>query len=52
MICQGTLPDMQQPADFGGFLDDLARPSQRDMPTVTQTLRESPTLTNGLEAEP
>jgi hypothetical protein len=41
-ICQGTLP-----ADFGGFLYDPTRSSQRDM----STLRELPTLANGLAAE-
>jgi hypothetical protein len=42
---------MPQLADFGGFLYDPAGPAQRDMPTVVQTLRELPTLANGLEAE-
>jgi hypothetical protein len=42
---------MPQPADFGGFLYDLTRPSQRDMPTVVQTSSELSTLTNGLAAE-
>jgi hypothetical protein len=37
-ICQGTLPDMPQPADFGGFLYDPTRPSQCDMPTVAPTI--------------
>jgi hypothetical protein len=50
-ISQGTLPVMPQPADFGGFLYDLIRPSQRDMPMVSQKLHELPTLVNGLEAE-
>jgi hypothetical protein len=50
-ICQGTLPDMPQPADFGGFLYDPTHPSQHDMPTVAQILRELPTLANGLEAK-
>jgi hypothetical protein len=49
-ICQETLPDVPQPADFGGFLYDLTWPSQRDVSTVAQTLRDLPTLTNGLEA--
>jgi hypothetical protein len=43
---------MPQPADFDGFLYDPTRPSQRDMPTVTQkTLRKLSTLANGLKAE-
>jgi hypothetical protein len=42
---------MPQPADFGGFLYDPTLPSQRDMPTVAETLHELPTLANGLEAE-
>jgi hypothetical protein len=42
---------MPQPADFGGFFYDLTRPSQPEMPTVAQTLRELPTIANGLEAE-
>jgi hypothetical protein len=42
---------MPQLADFGGFLYDLTQPSQRDMPTVAQTLRGLPTLTNGLEVD-
>jgi hypothetical protein len=33
------------------ILTDLTRLSQRDMPTVAQTLRELATLANGLEAE-
>jgi hypothetical protein len=43
-IYKGTLPDMPQPADFGGFYYDLNWLSQHDMPMVTQTLRELPTL--------
>jgi hypothetical protein len=43
-IFQGTLPDVQQPADFGGFLYDSTQQSLRDMPTVTQTLYKLPTL--------
>jgi hypothetical protein len=42
---------MHQPEDFAGFLYNLTQPSQCDMPTVAQTLHESPTLANGLEAE-
>jgi hypothetical protein len=42
---------MPQKADFGGFLYDLTRHSQCEMPTVAQTLRELPTLANGLEEE-
>jgi hypothetical protein len=42
---------MAQLADFCGFLYDPTQSSQRDMPTVAQTLRELPTLANGLEAE-
>jgi hypothetical protein len=42
---------MPQPEDFGGFLHDLTWPSQRSMPTVTQTMSKLPTLANGLEAE-
>jgi hypothetical protein len=42
---------MPQPADFGGFLYDPTQPSQHNMPTVTQTWRELPTLANELEAE-
>jgi hypothetical protein len=34
VICQETLADMPQQADFGGFLYDPTWPSQRDMPTV------------------
>jgi hypothetical protein len=49
-ICP-TLPNMPQPADFDGFLYNPAQFSQHDVPMVTQTLRELPTLTNGLEAE-
>jgi hypothetical protein len=51
MIWQGNFPDMPQPADFGGFLYNPTRPSQYNMPTVTQTLCELPTLANGLEAK-
>jgi hypothetical protein len=43
---QGTWPDMPQAADFDGFLYDRTWPSQHDMPTVVQTLRELPTLAN------
>jgi hypothetical protein len=32
------------------FVYDLTWPSQRDVSTVAQTLRDLPTLTNGLEA--
>jgi hypothetical protein len=42
---------MPQSADFGGFLYDPTRLSQRDMPTVAQTLHELPTLANVLEAD-
>jgi hypothetical protein len=42
---------MPQPAEFGGFVYDLTQPLQRDMTTVTQTLRELPTLVNEIEAE-
>jgi hypothetical protein len=37
-VCQWTLPDMPQLADFGGFLYDPARPSQREMPTFAPTI--------------
>jgi hypothetical protein len=37
---KGILPNMPQPADIGGFLYDLTWPSQHDMPTIAQTLRE------------
>jgi hypothetical protein len=43
--------NVPQQADFGGFLYDPTQPSQRDMPTVTQTLCQLPTLANGLEVE-
>jgi hypothetical protein len=57
-ICQGTLPGMPQRADFGGFYYDrssdllayhavTAAICQRS----PQTLRELPTLANGLDAE-
>jgi hypothetical protein len=42
---------MSQPANFGRFLYNLTQLSQRYMPTVAQTLRELPTLANGLAAE-
>jgi hypothetical protein len=42
---------MPQPTGFGGFLYNLTRLSQLDMPTVAQTLHKLPTLANGLEAE-
>jgi hypothetical protein len=42
---------MPQLAEFGGFLNEPNRPSQRDMSTVAQTLRELPTLAKVLEAE-
>jgi hypothetical protein len=40
MICQGTLPDILQPADFTG----ISSCDGRDMPTVTKPLRALPTL--------
>jgi NADPH-dependent 7-cyano-7-deazaguanine reductase QueF-like protein len=40
-----------QPAYFYGLLYDMTWLSKRGMPTVAQTLRELPTLANGLEAE-
>jgi hypothetical protein len=42
---------MPQPSDFGGFLYDPNLLSQRDLPRVAQTLRNLPTLANGLEVE-
>jgi hypothetical protein len=57
-ICQEALPDLPQPADFGGFYCDpasnllaycemMAAICQRS----PQPLRKVPTLANGLDAE-
>jgi hypothetical protein len=57
-ICQGALPDMPQPADFGGFYCNPAS-NLLTYRTVTaavcqrspQPLCVVPTLANGLDAE-
>jgi hypothetical protein len=57
-ICQWTLPDMPQPADFGGFYYDPASNllAYRIVTAAMcqwspQPLRKFPTLANGLDAE-
>jgi hypothetical protein len=45
-ICQGTLPDMPQPADFGRFYFDLA-----SIGILCCDVRDMPTPANRLEAE-
>jgi hypothetical protein len=57
-ICQGTLPDMPQPAVFGGFYFDTASNllAYRAVTAAIcqwspQPLRKLPTLAHGLDAK-